>query len=203
MGAFSSAPTGAALLKGIFPRTNSQHYFVGEPSSLTSESWSKWNEPITITRLNGFASTVAFTASGLPTGVTASYSPQTTTTTGTSSILTLTASAPRPRKRDGHSYWNRRRITRTTTIALTVAAPPILTSVVSKSGELNSESRPLTALARSPSRALNEFASTVAFTASGLPTGVTASSIQTTTTTGTSSVLTLTASTTATLELRL
>ena len=43
-----------------------------------------------ISRLNGFTGSVAFTASGLPSGVTASYSPS--STTGNSSTLTLTAS---------------------------------------------------------------------------------------------------------------
>jgi hypothetical protein len=45
---------------------------------------------VNISRLNGFTSSVAFTASGLPSGVTASYSPS--STTGNSSTLTLTVS---------------------------------------------------------------------------------------------------------------
>src|SRR5262249_35005215 len=46
---------------------------------------------ITITRAGGFSSAVALSASGLPAGVTPSFSPA--STTGTSSTVTFTASA--------------------------------------------------------------------------------------------------------------
>jgi endoglucanase len=63
------------------------------PTSLTVNQGSSGTSTITVTRLNGFAGAVSFTASGLPSGVTASFNPATTTATGTSSVLTLTASS--------------------------------------------------------------------------------------------------------------
>jgi hypothetical protein len=49
---------------------------------------------VSVTRVGGFAGAVAFAATGLPTGVTASFSPA--STTGPSSTLTFTASATAP-----------------------------------------------------------------------------------------------------------
>jgi len=63
------------------------------PTSLTVNQGASGTSTITIARLNGFAGAVSFTASGLPSGVTASFNPATTTTTGTSSVLTLAASS--------------------------------------------------------------------------------------------------------------
>ncbi len=48
---------------------------------------------LTITRSNGFAGDVTLAASGLPTGVTASFAPATLTGTATSSTMTLTVAA--------------------------------------------------------------------------------------------------------------
>jgi hypothetical protein len=60
------------------------------PTSLTINRGASGTSAITITRAGGFTSSVAFSASGLPSGVTASFSP--TSTTGTGNVLTLTAS---------------------------------------------------------------------------------------------------------------
>jgi hypothetical protein len=61
------------------------------PSSLTVNRGASVASAIAITRVGGFTGSVAFSASGLPSGVTASFNP--TSTTGTSSTLTLTASS--------------------------------------------------------------------------------------------------------------
>ena len=60
------------------------------PASLTLTQGSSGASTITITPQNGFSSSVSLAASGLPAGVTASFSPATTTSTST---LTLTASS--------------------------------------------------------------------------------------------------------------
>ena len=61
------------------------------PASVTLTQGNSTTSTITVNPLNGFNGTVSFAASGLPSGLTASFNP----TSGTSStILTLTASSP-------------------------------------------------------------------------------------------------------------
>jgi hypothetical protein len=59
-------------------------------SSLSVTQGSSATDTVTVTPVNGFSGSVTFTASGLPSGVTASFSPASSTT---SSVLTLTASS--------------------------------------------------------------------------------------------------------------
>jgi hypothetical protein len=61
------------------------------PTSLTINRGASGTSAITITRSGGFTDAVALSASGLPSGVTASFNPA--STTGTSSTLTLAASS--------------------------------------------------------------------------------------------------------------
>jgi hypothetical protein len=60
------------------------------PSSLSITQGGNGTSTITVTPINGFTSSVSLSASGLPSGVTASFNPTSTTTT---SVLTLTASS--------------------------------------------------------------------------------------------------------------
>jgi len=60
------------------------------PTSLTLNQGGSGTDTITVTGVNGFSGSVALSASGLPSGVTASFSPSSTTSTST---LTLTASS--------------------------------------------------------------------------------------------------------------
>jgi|GEM_PF-475013 len=60
------------------------------PSSLSITQGASGTSTITVTPQNGFSGSVSLSASGLPSGVTASFSPNPTTTTST---LTLTASS--------------------------------------------------------------------------------------------------------------
>jgi len=61
------------------------------PSSLTVNQGASAASTLSITRVGGFTGSVAFSATGLPSGVTASFNP--TSTTGTSSTVTFTASS--------------------------------------------------------------------------------------------------------------
>jgi cellulose 1,4-beta-cellobiosidase len=61
------------------------------PASVTVPQGASASSAISLTRTGGFASSVALTASGLPSGVTASFDPA--STTGDSSTLTLTATS--------------------------------------------------------------------------------------------------------------
>ncbi|HEV2989637.1 MAG TPA: glycoside hydrolase family 6 protein [Candidatus Angelobacter sp.] len=76
------------------------------------------NSTITITPVNGFTGTVTLAASGLPTGVTASFNPASTTTTST---LTFTASSTATTGTTNVTVTGTSgALTHTTTVALTV-----------------------------------------------------------------------------------
>ncbi len=63
------------------------------PASLTVDRDSSGTSTITITRTGGFSGAVTFTASGMDSGTTASFSPNPTSTTGTTSTVTFKASS--------------------------------------------------------------------------------------------------------------
>ena len=140
------------------------------PSSATVAQGGSGGSTITVNPQNGFAGTVALAASGLPTGVTASFSPAGTAGTST---LTLSASS------SAASGASTVTVTGTSgsssskaTIALTISKPPGFTlSATPASVSLPQGGSTTSAIAISDQSA---FSGTVALTASGLPTGVTA-----------------------------
>jgi hypothetical protein len=150
-------------------------------------------DTITITDVSPFTGSVSFAASGLPSGVTASFSPASSTS---SSVLTLTASSTATAGTSTVTITGTSgTLTATTTIALTVtAATPDFT--------LSASPANLTVVAGStgPSTITvadeGGFTGSVTLAASGLPTGVTAA-FATNPATSTS-VLTFTAAATAT-----
>jgi hypothetical protein len=166
------------------------------PSSLTINRGASGTSTITITRTS-FTSAVTLSASGLPTGVTATFSPN--NTTGNSSTLTLAASStatlggPVTVTITGTGGG----LTRTTTITLTVSQPATPNFALAASPSSLTINRG-TSGTSTISITRTSFTSAVTLSASGLPTGVTAS-FNPNNTTGNSSVLTLAASSTATL----
>ena len=162
------------------------------PGTLSVVQGTNLPSTITVNPTGGFSGSVSLTASGLPTGVTASFNPATTTSTST---LTLTASSsattgPATITITGTSGST----VQTTTIALTVAAPANF-SLSAAPGTLS-----IVQGANSPStitvNPTGGFSGSVSLTASGLPSGVTASFNPATTTS--TSALTLTANSSAT-----
>ncbi|MGP8173076.1 MAG: cellulose binding domain-containing protein [Terracidiphilus sp.] len=164
-------------------------------STLSVTQGSSATDTITVTDENGFTGSVTFTASGMPSGVTAAFSPTSSTS---SSVLTLTASStattggPVTVTVTGTSGST----TATTTIALTVKAKvttgftlsPSASSLTVKQGSSGTNTITVTDI--------GGFTGSVAFTAAGMPSGVTAAFSPTSSTS--SSALTLTASSTAT-----
>ncbi len=152
------------------------------PAGLTVLQGSTATSTIAVVPHNGFNSAVTFAASGLPTGVTASFTNSTLTLTASTSAalgsatITITGTSGT--------------LSSTATIALTVTAPPSFTLTASPAR--------LTVLQGSTAASTiavvphNGFTGAVTLTASGLPAGVTASF--------TNSTLTLTATNSATIS---
>jgi endo-1,4-beta-xylanase len=165
------------------------------PSNLTINRGASGTSAITITRSGGFSSSVALSASGLPTGVTATVNPA--STTGTSSTLTLTASGTAATGMVSLTVTGTGGgLTRTTTLVLTVNAAQDFTLSANPSS-LTAPQGASAASTLSITR-VGGFVDSVTFSASGLPSGVTAS-FSPPSTTGASSTVTFTASSAATL----
>lgn len=164
------------------------------PTSLSIATGSSGTSTITITPKNGFTGSVTLSASGMPTGVTAAFGTNPTTAT---SVLTLTASSTATLGTSTITITGTSgALSHTTTVALTVsttvtpdfslsASPNTLTIAQGSSGSSTVTVTPQSG-----------FTGSVNLSASGLPTGVTAAFG--TNPTMTTSVLTLTASSTAT-----
>jgi cellulose 1,4-beta-cellobiosidase len=190
--AFPAIPTSTSTSPGLAVAAN--------PAALTVNRGASATSNLTLTRSNGFSGAVTFTASGLPAGVTASFSPATTSATGTSSVVAFSASSTAALGAAAVTITaSGGGLIQAVTLALTVAAgggtpdfsvsasPAVLSVAAGSSTSGN------VTLTRS-----NGFAGAVSFSATGLPAGVTASfSPATTSTTGTGSVLTLSAAGTA------
>jgi|GEM_PF-190453 len=160
------------------------------PNSLSVVQGAAGTSTISVTALNNFTGSVALSATGLPAGVTASFSPASATST---SLLTLTASSTATLGLATVTITGTSgSLSHTTTVALTVKAPPDYSLSASAASVIQGASATSTIAVTD----LNGFAAAVNLTASGLPAGVTAS-FNPASTTGASS-LTLTASSTAT-----
>src|SRR6266487_2251642 len=161
------------------------------PSSLSITQGASGASTITVTPQNGFNGNVSLSASGLPSGVTASFNPSSTTSTST---LTLTAS--------GTAAIGTATVTITgtsgglshgTTLSFTVTPPPSFTLSASPSSlSMTQGASGASTITVTPQ---NGFNGNVSLSASGLPSGVTASFNPSST--ASTSTLTLTASGTA------
>jgi hypothetical protein len=166
------------------------------PSGLGLVQGDTATSTISIIPINGFAGAVSFAASGLPSGVTATFSPP--VTTGSSTLLTLTVSStatvgPATVTIIGTSG----ALVRTVDIALFVNAAPAQDFALSASPSGLGLVQGDAATSTISIVAINGFAGAVSFAASGLPDGVTAT-FSPQTTSGPSTLLTLTVSSTAT-----
>jgi hypothetical protein len=165
------------------------------PTSLTMTQGGNGTSAIRITPQNGFSGSVSLSASGLPSGVTASFSPNPATTTST---LTLAASSVATTGTVTVTITGTSGTLRhTTTIALTVTAAPNYTLSASPTSLTMTQGGNGTSSIRITPQ--NSFSGSVSLSASGLPSGVTAAFNPNPTTSATnSSTLTLTANSAAT-----
>ena len=113
------------------------------PSSLTVKQGSNGSSTITETDLNGFAGSVTLSTSALPSGVTASFSPNPTTST---SVLTFTASSTATTGTTNVTVTGTSgSLTHTTTISLTISSASATQLIVNPGFENGSSPWALTA----------------------------------------------------------
>jgi len=187
------SPNGNLLINALAGPAGPGFTLSASPSSLTVTQGSSGTSTITITAVDGFSGNVTLAASGLPTGVTAGFSPNPATSTST---LTLTASGTATAGTVTVTITGTSgSLTASTTISLTVkalvqsfslSASPSAVSIA-KGGASGTSTITITPV--------NGFSGNVTLTNSKLPAGVTASFSPNPATS--TSVLTLTASATA------
>src|SRR6266567_1603110 len=165
------------------------------PANVTVTRGTTASTTITVTPSGGFTGSVALSASGLPAGVTPTFSP--TSTTGTSTLM-FTASATATVGTGTVTITGMSgTLSHTTSITLTVVAPPPPNFTLTASPAslaINQGSTASSTITVAPTGGFN---SSMVLSATGLPAGVTAAFNPASTTT--TSTLTFTASSTATL----
>ncbi len=168
------------------------------PASLTINTGASGSSTITISRSGGFTGAVTCTAGGPPIGINPILNPATIPAAGNSTVLTLTASSTATLGPATITITcTSGTLTHTTTISINVTAPPVPNYSLIPSPPSVTVNRGATATSTITVSPVNGFAGSVALSATGMPTGVTAT-FSPNPTTGTST-LTFTASSTAAL----
>jgi hypothetical protein len=184
----SNTQQGAAY---VFASSGPLFTLTASPNSLSVEQGSQGTSTITITPENGFSGSVSLSASGLPSGVTAAFDPNPATSTST---LTLTVSGTATTGTATVTVIGTSgNLTQNTTLMLTVTGPSYALSASPNSLSVAQGSQGTSTITITPE---NGFNGSVSFSASGLPSGVTAAFTPNPATS--TSTLTLTASGTAT-----
>ena len=166
------------ILDIVFNPGTTADFTVGaSPTSLSVTQGTSGSTSISTATTGGFNSAVSLSASGLPAGVTASFSPSSIAAPGSgSSTLTFTASSTATTGTSNMTVTaSGGGVTHTTTVALTVsaaAAPNFTLSASPASLSVIHGSSGSTTISTAVSGGFN---SAVSLSASGLPTGVTAS----------------------------
>ena len=189
-----TAGTSSATVKIAVTVTATPGFTLGaSPASLTIAQGASGTSTLTVTPTNGFTGTANLTIAGLPTGVTAAFSPASTSST---SKLTLTASASAPAGTATVTVTAASgSISAKATVSLTVTGPSfrLSSSVPNVNVTLGGSGTASIGVL-----ALGGFTGTVTFAAAGLPAGVSASFSPAGS--ATASTLTLTAASSAALK---
>jgi hypothetical protein len=168
----SNTQQGAAY---VFASSGPLFTLTASPNSLSVEQGSQGTSTITITPENGFSGSVSFSASGLPSGVTAAFTPNPATSTST---LTLTASGTATTGTATVTVIGTSgSLTQTTTLMLTsassgdftIGASPT-TVTISSPGQSGT-----TTITITPSGGFNQNITFTGASCSGLPTGASCS----------------------------
>jgi hypothetical protein len=163
-------PAGQGLINDLTGMSNQPSFSLSAaPASVSVKPGATATAKITVSPLNGFSGSVALSASGLPSGVTASFSPSSTTATST---LTLTASSSALGGTSSVTVTGASgSVKNTLTLSVTVQAPSF---ALSAPAATLSVAQGANATATIEVTGANGFSSSVALSASGLPSGVTA-----------------------------
>jgi hypothetical protein len=163
------------------------------PSSNTVAPGGSATYTVNTTAASGFSGSIALSASGLPAEATASFSPATLTRTG-SSTLTVTTTGSTPVGTSTLTFKGvSGSVTHTTTVSLVVNAPPPPPDfTMSGSPSTRTVMQGNAATYTASIGVLNGFTGVVTLSASGLPTGATASFSPATVTGAGNSTLTVT-----------
>ncbi len=185
-------PAGQALINSLTSTSNSPGFSLSaSASTLSVAPGASATSTLIISPQQGFSGAVNLSVSGLPAGVTASFSPASATT---SSVLTVVASSSAAASTSTLTVTGTSgSLTNTARISLTIAATPSFTlSAAPASLNLARGSLATSSIVITPQ---NGFQGKVTLSASGLPSGVTASF--STVGSNSTSTLTLTASNSA------
>jgi len=165
------SPTGQHLINDLTGAANQPAFGLSaSPASLSLQPGASGTATITVTPQNGFNGPVSLAISGLPTGVTASFSSTSTSTTSTLTVKVATTAAlgTAALTITGTSG----SLTSTASVNLTVAGPPNFTLSAAPASLTVVQTMSGTSLVTVTAQ--NGFTGNVTLKASGLPTGVTA-----------------------------
>ena len=196
------SPNGPTLINTLTGPATPTFTLSDSPSSLTiTQGGAGGTSTITVTDVNGFTGSVTLAASGLPSGVTASFG--TNPTTGTS-VLTLTASSTATTGTATVTITGTSgSLVATATLALTVNAPATPNFTIGASPASLTVTQGSNGTSTITITSQNSFSSATTLSATGLPSGVTAAFSTNPVTPAANgsatSILTLTASATATI----
>ncbi len=140
------------------------------PAAITTKPGTPGTSTVTVTRQSGFTGTVSLAATGLPTGVTASFSPA--STTGTSTVTFTAGSTAAAGTSTVTIVGTSGSLNVSTTVSLVVAVPTFTLTATPASVTVSLATPGSSVVAVVPA---NGFTGSVTLAASGLPTGVTAS----------------------------
>jgi subtilase family serine protease len=166
------SPNGPTLINTLTGAPAASFTLSASPSSVTVTQGSSGTSTITVTDVNGFTGSVTLAASGLPSGVTATFG--TNPTTGTS-VLTLTASSTATTGSATVTITGTSgSLTATTTVALTVNSSTTPAFSVSASPTSVTVTQGSSETSTITVTSTGGFNSATTLSASGLPSGVTA-----------------------------
>jgi kumamolisin len=167
------SPNTTGLINLLAPSSSSPSFTLSDsPSSLTITQGSSGTSTITVTDVDGFTGSVTLAASGLPSGVTATFG--TNPTTG-SSVLTLTASSTATTGAATVTITGTSgSLTATTTLSLTVNSSVTPAFSVSASPTSVTVTQGASGTSTITVTSTGGFDSATTLSASGLPSGVTA-----------------------------
>jgi hypothetical protein len=172
-------------------QVNSPNFSVtASPTTATANPTTPAIYTVTIGALNGFSSSVSLSASGLPAGATATFSPASISTSGSSTLTITTTAGTTPAGSSTITIKGTSgTLTNSTTVTLTAVAPDF-TVAASPGSSTVSAGNPATYTVTTG--ALNGFSSTVSLSAGGLPAWATATFSPASITTSGTSTLTIT-----------